>query len=138
MTKSNGSIPLPVRVAWGVLVVFTLVVFVVSLPEYHEHLQSLCQKNCAPGQLTPATVQALQNINLSMNTYALFRLILAMSHELVGIVVGGILIWRRSDDWMAFLVALMFIMIEALGTISHSIWRFPASLLIFLTYAVFF
>jgi hypothetical protein len=140
---SHGNIPILVRVVWGALVAFTLVIFVASLPVYYEQLQALCQANCASGQLSPATAQTLQSIGLSPNDYALFRLILAIAYAVVGFVVGGVLAWRRSDERMALLVALLLIMqgtIALTSTVSgsHSIWQFPASLLSFLAFLAYF
>jgi hypothetical protein len=54
-----------------------------------------------------------------------------------------VLAWRKSNDWMALLVALMLIMQGAdsvTNTVagSHSIWQFPAQLVNFLAFALLF
>ena len=67
---------------------------------------------------------------LSLDAYAWSWIAINGSEALVCFVVCGILFWRKSDDWMALLVALMLISIgvnSATGDLlySPSIWRIP-------------
>ena len=53
------------RVVWVAVVVFTLSIFLLSLPAYFAQLQTVCVGDTcvyAYGQLTPGTAQALQNL----------------------------------------------------------------------------
>jgi len=99
---------------WVAVVVFTLSIFIASLPAYFAQLQTVCVGDTciyAYGQLTPGTAQALQNLGLSTGGYAVSILALAIASALVFFGVACVLFWRRSDDWMAMFVSLFFVII---------------------------
>ena len=100
------------RVVWAAVVVFTLSIFMLSLPAYFAQLQTVCVgATCvyAYGQLTPGTAQALQNLGLSTGGYAVSVLALAIASVLVSFGVAALIFWRRSDDWMAMFVSLFLV-----------------------------
>jgi len=73
----------------------------------------------------------MQKLGLSVSSYATFTFILTIVTALVCFFVSGVIFWRKSDDWMALLVALTVV---ATGTLfvtyalleSHSPWRLLA------------
>src|SRR5260221_3828814 len=104
----------PARVVWVAVVVFTLSIFIASLPAYFAQLQSVCAGDTcvyAYGQLTPGAAQALQNLGFSTGGYAVSILALAIASTLVSFGVAYVLFWRRSDDWMAMFVSLFLVII---------------------------
>jgi len=107
-------------------------------------LQTVCRVTpCAPGQLTPAAVQTLHGLGISVDGYALFRLINIIASAFVGFVVAAVLVWRRSHEWVAFLVAFMLVMLGIVGTTntvagSASVWHLPAQVVSLLTYPTYF
>jgi hypothetical protein len=118
---------LPVRVIWLVLTFFALLVFVVNLPVYYQLLQELCRSaSCVAGQLNPNAAQAFHNVGLSLSSYALLRLTLAIIYALVWFAVGGVLAWRKSDDWMALLVSIMLVM-QGAANITSAVSAGPAT-----------
>lgn len=133
-----------IQIVLGILAVVTLLVFFASLPVYYMQLQTVCQTtSCAVGQLTPATVQALHGVGISVDGYALFRLSNIIVSALFGFFVAGVLVWRKSNEWMALLVALVLVMlgvVESTNTVatSASFWRFPAQFVGFLSYPTYF
>ena len=60
-------------------------------------------------QPTPEGVRALQDAGLSVRTYALLNVVVDKVFQLVWLVVGALIFWRRSDDWMAVLVSLFLV-----------------------------
>jgi hypothetical protein len=64
---------------------------------------------CGSAQPTPDSAQTLQRLGLSVGTYAAFTLALTLASAFVCFTLGGVIFWRRSDDWMALLVALMVV-----------------------------
>jgi hypothetical protein len=48
----------------------------------------------------------MQQLGLSASSYATFTLILTLVTALACFLVSGVIFWRKSDDWMALLVAL--------------------------------
>jgi len=128
------------RFVWFILVALALLVFVASLPVYISQLQSVCYNAaCASVQLTPQALGALRNLGLTIGFYASIRSALAIISILVWFGVAGVLVWRKSNDWMALLVALMMVFLGTNVTLnlvagSHSVWQFPSQLLNFLAY----
>jgi hypothetical protein len=135
------------RIVWFALVVLTLSVCMASLPDYVTELQTVCRLAvCSYGQLSPDTVVALEHFGLSVGSYATFMVALATIVALVVFGTGGLIYWRKSDDWMALLFALICVMagtfpvLFTVGT-SHSAWRLPilfVSELLFLSFYIGF
>jgi hypothetical protein len=133
------------RVGWGALVVLTLAIFFASLPVYLAQLQTNCLgthgTGCSYLQLTPEQVRALNGIGLSPGDYAASLAALTLTSVVVCLVVSTLIVWRRSDDRMALLVALMLVTmgpIIATGSVSatSSPLQVPNECLYFLTLAL--
>jgi hypothetical protein len=130
------------RVVWVAVVVFTLSIFLLSLPVYFAQLQTVCVGDTCVysyGQLTPGSAQALQNLGLSIGAYAASTFALITASTLVFFGVAGVIFWRRSDDWMAMLVSLFLVTfgvnfsVQAqaiLATNVHSAWYWSLNILI--------
>jgi hypothetical protein len=138
-TLLRGGWLIVVRVAWSTVVVLVLGLFLVSLPTYLTYLQTVCvHQPCPYQQLTLNSVHSLQVLGISVEGYAVLTLTLTLGPALVWVVMGGVLVWRRSNDWMALLVAFMLVVGGANNglysgfTISQAGWRLPANLLGFL------
>ena len=113
-TRLHGHRLVIARVVWVAVVVFTLSIFMLSLPAYYSQLQTVCAGDrcvLVYGQLTPGTAQALQNLGFSTGGYAVSILALAIASALVSFGVAALLFWRRSDDWMAMFVSLFLVII---------------------------
>ena len=141
-TSLRGSWLVFVRCLWIVCVLSTFVLTIVSTPVYIAQLQILCRTaSCAAGQLTPAAAQTLHNVGISVTGYAALLVIVEALWALVWFVVAGVLAWRKSNDWMALLIALMLIMQGAesvTNTVagSHSTWQFLSQFVNFLAFAL--
>jgi hypothetical protein len=95
-TRLRGRALVLARVAWLVLVVLTLGLFVASVPA---HLRQLMTVTDAPQmwlQVLPGQEHTLLNLGLSVRWYAVYLLVLQI---VVGRLLGlGLLIfWRRSE-----------------------------------------
>ena len=110
----------------------TLASFIVLLPSYFSQLQTVCSNpTCALVQPTLDSVHAMQQLGLSGSLYATFTLMLTLVTALVCFLVSSVIFWRKSDDWMALLVALtevvsgtLFVSYALLE--SHASWRWLA------------
>ena len=103
------------RSLWLAMVAFTATVFLASLPLYLAQLQTLCfGSSCQYNQLTPRQAETLGAIGLSVGDYAALTVALICTMFVLCLVVSALIVWRRPDDWMALLVALMLV---ALGPI---------------------
>ena len=118
-TRLQGRWLVLTRGVWLALVILTLGIFFASLPVYLAQLQTPCAGTaCASGVfLTPEQVGVLKGICLSLGDYAAYTVALAFALVVICLVVSTVIVWRRSDDRMALLVALMLV---TLGP--NSVW----------------
>jgi hypothetical protein len=132
------------RGIWITLVILTLAIFGASLPVYIALLQTLCAgTECVSGALlTPAQAEVLTGIGLSLSDYAAYSVAFTLAIIVVCLGVSTLIVWRRSDDRMALLVALMLVTLGPLSamttiTARPSAWQVPAACLVYLAIALF-
>jgi hypothetical protein len=112
-----------------------VVSFLARLPAFYTALQTICTgAACGTAQPTPENALALQKIGLSVGAYAAFTLALTIALAFLCFAVGAVIFWRRSDDWMALLVALTVVATVTLnetvyGMDMRSVWGYPAMVL---------
>lgn len=143
-TQLHGCWLIIARSIWVTLVILTLAIFVIFLPPYFAQLQTPCTGPiCALVQPTAATVRALRQIGLSVSAYATFTLVFTIVTASICFLVGGVIFWRKSDDWMALLAAFaevssgtLFVTYALLE--SHSSWQALAIFSNVFGHAVFF
>ena len=128
------------RTAWVVVAVTTLAIIVFSIPSSFEYYRGVCtaaSEVCserAVDQATPAGVEALREVGLSVRSYALLNVVLDKIFQLTWFAVGALIFWRRSDDRMALLVAALLVSfgpvsVDATSAYalvsSHPAWSLP-------------
>ena len=120
-TRLSGRWLLLARIVWIALVLFVLSVAIASLPATFATLHRPCtlgNVTCnGNGLLTASQIQAVAKYGFSLDALAWSYLGIAAFYALVSILLGAIIFWRKSDDWMALLVALLCISTGA-GTIT--------------------
>jgi hypothetical protein len=126
------------RVGWVALVVLALVIFFVSLPVYLAQMETPCAgPACQWQQLTHSQAEMLKGMGLSLADYAVFTLALALASVGMCLVVSTLIIWRRPDDRIAFIVALMLVTLGPIIVVADppaaSPWWVPNACLTFLT-----
>lgn len=120
------------RGAWVTSTILALGIFITLLPSYFALLQTTCTSGaCAIVQPTPNTVQAIQKLGLSVTSYAVITLALTIVTTLACFTVSAVIFWRKSDDWMALLVAFAEVAFGILYVTdvlqeSHLAWRLLA------------
>lgn len=141
-TRLHGRWLALARVVWFILVALALFVFIFSLPAYIAQLNSVCNgMTCSTWQLTPQIVETLHNHGFSIGEFVTFNVVFAFVQALVWFAVGGVLYWRKSNDWLALLVSLMMVLLGTGATLntvagSFSLWQFPSRLIDFLAYSL--
>ncbi len=141
--RLHGRWLLLARVGWVALVVLTLAIFFASLPVYRALLQTPCAgAACEWQQLTPGQVETLRAIGLSLSDYAASTVALRLVSVVLYLVVSTLIVWRRSDDRMALLVALLLVTSGPILTSSvvpyfPPPWQVPNECLLFLCLALF-
>ncbi|HWZ19490.1 MAG TPA: GAF domain-containing sensor histidine kinase [Ktedonobacteraceae bacterium] len=132
-TRLYGGWLILARVAWIALVLVLLGFLFVSLPANFAVLHQPCSGALCPlggGQMFASEMSALPQSGLSLDAYAMAWIILSLVEALIWIGVGALLFWRKSDDWMALLVALMLISWGVNNTTNNllytsSLWSIP-------------
>ena len=142
--RLSGSRLILARVTWIAVVTLLVALFLAMLPAYYTLLQTICiGATCGPTQPTPDSAQAIQKLGFSLGTYATFTLALTLAAVFLCITVSAVIFWRRSDDWMALLVALGVVALSIVNVPfaflgSHSAWQVLAIALTVLGNGVFF
>jgi signal transduction histidine kinase len=106
------------RLGWTLLTVFNLVVFFVSIPVYYAQLFVLCtdpRQGCTIGRLTPGNAQTLHHLGISLSSYAAYTLAVSIVASSIFLIVGLVLFWRKSDDWMAVFASTVLIIFAGAG-----------------------
>jgi len=131
------------RGIWITLVAFTLGTFFASLPVYLAQLQTPCVGKACVNEplLTPEQAGVLKGMGLSLGDYAAYMVAFTLASVVVCLGVSTMIVWRRSDDRMALLVALMLVTlgpISVTGTVLAipSPWQVPNACLFFLALAL--
>jgi hypothetical protein len=115
--RQQGRLLVLARIACLVVGVLVLGLFVVTLPTYFAHLHQPCTTAfCSYGQLSPSGVQVLGTVGLSLDSYAALVVTLAIVQALLYVAVAALLLWRKSDNGMALLVAMTLLILGATFT----------------------
>jgi signal transduction histidine kinase len=95
------------RLGWLSVASVTLVHFIASLPVLDARFKMVC----ADCLLQPSNVVELGSLGLSVDFFATYLIVLAMLFAVMYFTVGAVLFWRRSQDRLALLVALVLVTI---------------------------
>ena len=93
--------------------------------------------------LTSAQIQGLHAAGFSLGDYAAYTIALTISSVLIWSCVGLLIFWRRSDDWLALLVALTLILFNTGAqdsaptalALTSPVWTVPVDIVALLTEA---
>ncbi len=100
-----------VRAGWLVVFVLTIGLFSASIPAYYDSLISFSDPS-----LDPATARAsLEAAGVSMDFYARHLVPISVASTVVWIVVGMVVFWRRSDNWIALFASICLITTGTFG-----------------------
>jgi hypothetical protein len=127
-TRLHGYWLVLARMVWIALVILVIGFVVVGLPEYIAQLYTVSNNLVyVPWQLSPEGFQALQNAGISLSVYAPFAIVLSSAIMLVWVVVGAVIFWRKSNDWMALLVAFVLVY-WGVSTFAATVTLYPGNL----------
>jgi hypothetical protein len=111
-TELHGYALILARAAWVIIVAMAVALWIVDLPHNYAESLVVCTQAFCPNQLaTPALVRALHSAGLSIQFYALYLMALGIVVGLIFCVIGAIIFWRKSRDWMGLLVSLTLIIV---------------------------
>jgi hypothetical protein len=95
------------------VVSLSLAVTIADIPLEFKYLHMVCVGASCGQQLTAGIVQELHHLNLSVDFFATYLVVLKFGFVFVWVAVALLIFWRRSDDRMALLVALFLVLFPA-------------------------
>jgi hypothetical protein len=151
-TRLTSPWLLPVRLAWWFLFTAGLLYFVLTLPDALAAYNQVCEQPPAVCvqlglPLSAELVELLAAWGIPLATYATIAAGIPLISSIVWLLVGLLIYWRKSDDWLALLTSLSLILIGfTLGmlpavegvSLTSRVEEFFADIFPFLLFAVFF
>jgi len=134
-TQLSGRILDLARAGWVLLVILALGLFSWAIPIRYQYLLGGAAGAGGPsGSPETEEIRVLTELGLSLHFYALYDVVSELAPMLLFIAIAFIIFWRKSDDWMAMLVALTLILLwvmapPALMTLSslQPTWQMPVA-----------
>jgi hypothetical protein len=120
--------------------------FIAGIPAEFALLRAPCASvRCPTGQLPPAGLRALEDLSLSIGSFAAYSVAMDVLFATVCGAVAALIFLRRSDDRMALFVSLAlltfgtatFTLTMAALVAQHPAWEIPVAFLHFLGAASF-
>jgi hypothetical protein len=134
-----------VRLAWWLLFVVGLLNFVLSLPDTLATYSQICEQPPAicdelGFRLSADLVKLLAAQGIPLATYTTLAAGIPLFSSVVWLVIGLLIYWRKSDDWLALLTSLCLILTGFMaGTnLAWSLRAFFVESLPVLLFAAFF
>ena len=112
-TRLHGPWLILARAAWIIVVALSLAVSIADIPLEYARLHTVCAGSSCEQQLTVGIVQDLHHLNLSVDFFATFLVILEFGSLFVWSAIALVIFWRRSNDRVALLVALFLVLFPA-------------------------
>ena len=112
-THLYGRLLILARIVWIVMVVLSLTISLVDIPLQFARLHVVCVGSDCGQQLTASIIGDLHKLNLSIDFFAASIILLEFGSYFVWVVVAFVIFWRKSNDWMALLVALFLVLFPA-------------------------
>jgi len=122
-TRLHGRWLVIARVVWIALAVVALALFGASIPLVFNELRTI---GTGVWQLSPREARALEQLGLSVSSYAAYWMVMLIVFVLGFAIVAGVIFRRKSDDWMALFVSL-FLLIS--GTMMVTAVPVPTTML---------
>jgi hypothetical protein len=132
--------------AWIAVAVLAVGLFVAGIPAEFAQLQIPCPTlRCPTGQLPEAGLRALQDLGLSLSSFAAYSVAMDVLFAAVCVAVAALIFLRKSDDRMALFVSLAlltfgtatFTFTMAALAAQHPAWEIPVAFFHFLGAASF-
>lgn len=98
------------RLFQAIVICLTIGLFIISIPVNYERRQMICDSEpCPPGQLTPASVQPLAQIGLSVEGLVRVTIALDIVIAVVYTASAVIILMRKPNDPLSIFVTIMLV-----------------------------
>jgi hypothetical protein len=134
------------KVAWVILAFLVVGLSVAFLPVTYADYGTVCSSDAECDtvfQLKPQDVLALRELGLSVSFYATYMLATQVFLMLGFWTIGAAIFWRKADDWVALLFALMLVTFGASSIVepytpTNGLLSLLGTSVAFLGYALFY
>jgi signal transduction histidine kinase len=139
--RLRGRSLLLARVTWVAVAVLAVGLFGAGILAEFALLRVPCPTAiCATGQLPPAGLRALEDLGLSLDSFAAYSVTMDVVFATVYAAVAALIFWRKSNDRMALFVSFAlltfgtatFTLTMAALAARHPAWEVPVAFLHFL------
>jgi signal transduction histidine kinase len=104
--------PVAAQISLFIISALALLITIVGTPVYFAWVHAICT-NCNDERLTPARLQALHALGISLNTYALYWVAVNILFALLYFVVAALIYWRKPADRMALFASIALVALGA-------------------------
>lgn len=115
-TRLHGWLLVVVRAVAFTIVALTLVIYALALPGFVPRMSVPCHDAPNSCLITPQQVAPLAKLSITPHGLAVAVVAFSCLAILMVSSVAVMLLWRRSDDWMALLVAVTLMLMPAVFT----------------------
>ena len=142
----SGRLLVVARVVWIVIALAAVSLFFAAVPAEFAQLRVLCPTAACPtGQLPPAGLRALEDLGLSLDSFAAYSVAMDVVFAAVYGAVAALIFWRKSEDRMGLFVSLALLTFGTatlpvtMATLAarHPLWEVPVAFFHFLGSASF-
>ncbi|HKV57090.1 MAG TPA: hypothetical protein VJO32_02375 [Ktedonobacteraceae bacterium] len=113
------------RTSWIVLAIMLLVIFVANLPALYQYARTVCPlpdvEGCPTYQFTPVYVQILEQLHLSVTVAKILLATLCVVVSVLYWLVGLLIFWRKSHEWMGLFASMLLIMFASSGFLGFNL-----------------
>ena len=106
-SRLSGRLLVVARVAWILVALASVGLFIAALAAEFAQLRVPCPTaECSTAQLPPAGVRALEDLGLSLDSFAAYSVAMDALFAAVYGAVAALIYWRKSEDRMGLFVSL--------------------------------
>jgi signal transduction histidine kinase len=142
----SGGLLVVARVVWVITALAAVSVFIVAVPAEFAQLRVPCPTAaCHTGQLPPGGLRALEDLGLSLDSFAAYSVAMDVVFAAVYGAVAALIFWRKSEDRVGLFVSLALLTFgtatfpATMTTLAarHPVWEVPVAFFHFLGSASF-
>ena len=135
-SRLSGRLLVVARVVWIIIALAAVSLFFAAVPAEFAQLRVPCSTAACPtGQLPPAGLQALEDLGLSLDSFAAYSVAMDVVFAAVYGAIAALIFWRKSEDRMGLFVSFALLTFGSatlpvtMATLAarHPAWEVPVA-----------
>ncbi|EFH81877.1 hypothetical protein [Ktedonobacter racemifer] len=107
------------RIIWAAIAFVDLIILIIGVPALTIQVQKPCldltRATCSSLQLLPTQMAAAQFLGITPGAYAAYTVTCDLLITLLFFIIGALIFWHKSNDWMGLFVSILLITFGGLG-----------------------